>query len=310
MPLVQRLKKILKIDNLIFWSKNTHVPAYSVSIYDVVYYFVKSLNSPYFNLRAAAMSYNLFFSIFPLFMVFFTILPWLPFPDLKLHLLEVIESILPAQGIDLVENIISQSFEKKGVGIISFGILLTFWSATSGVLTMMDSFRRYDLEFKSKRNIVTKRFIALFIFILLLLLVATYSYLMSAADYYLDAFTRYEVFYWIPGFIRAVFSLICICICVSVIYYIAPAQHRWNFFTPGSVIAGLLLVIVNGLLKYFFQNATTYDKIYGSIAAVVIVMLWFYWLSIVLLIGFELNAAIDQAESKKLALEVKDPEGR
>lgn len=85
-------------------------------------------------------------------------------------------------------------------------------------------------------------------------------------------------------------------ITISIIYYFAPAIHKkWQFFSPGSLIATLLCIAVSFGFSYYINSFGTYNKLYGSIGAMIAMMVWLFMLSVILLLGFEFNASIDKA---------------
>lgn len=86
---------------------------------------------------------------------------------------------------------------------------------------------------------------------------------------------------------------------ISFIYYLGPeTKERWQFISPGSILGAVLQVVAIIAFKKFLENIVNYSKFYGSISALILLMVWFYWMSIVMLIGFELNAAIATAKAK------------
>ncbi|MTI30966.1 YihY/virulence factor BrkB family protein, partial [Xanthovirga aplysinae] len=83
----------------------------------------------------------------------------------------------------------------------------------------------------------------------------------------------------------------------SCIYYFAPKILHRTFFSPGSILATLLTLGISFVFSYYLNNFGAYNKLYGSIGVLIAIMIWFYILSLVLLLGFELNASIDKALS-------------
>ena len=87
---------------------------------------------------------------------------------------------------------------------------------------------------------------------------------------------------------------------ISIIYYFAPALHnRWKFISIGSVCATLLSLLVSYIFSSYITSFGTYNKLYGSIGAMIALMVWIYLISVILLIGFEINASIDQAAQQQ-----------
>jgi membrane protein len=87
---------------------------------------------------------------------------------------------------------------------------------------------------------------------------------------------------------------------ISIIYYYAPAIHkRWKFFNAGSITASILTILITNVFSYYLVNFATYHKIYGSIGSLIALMVWLYFISLILIVGFEINASIDQVKTEE-----------
>ena len=97
--------------------------------------------------------------------------------------------------------------------------------------------------------------------------------------------------------LRFVFLYIIFQIAISSIYYLAPAIHeKWHFLSIGSVFSTLAIIVSSFGFSYYVNNFGNYNKLYGSIGALLVLMLWLFIISLILLVGFEMNAAIDKAK--------------
>ncbi len=297
--------KLIENTRFGIWLKETDCPGYKgVPLYFVVSEFIKNLMNPIFSLRAKAMAYNFFFSLFPAFVCFFSILPYVPWADFKLTMIFLLESFLPKQGLELVEAIISNQLEQSGWGILSLSLLLTLFSATNGFITILDSFRRYDIQTKKKYNIVTKRIKALGMFFMLFIILCFYVVIRAFGDEVLNSWLvsgvfnteniqpLENVFHFFLNFFFLVGS-------ISLIFYVAPLEHKFQFFSLGSIITAILMSIANIVLRFFFKSFNNLGMVYGSAAAAIVLMWWFYWISIILLLGYEVNNSIEEVMKKQ-----------
>lgn len=272
-----------------------------MGLYDVFRFMLHGLTDSKFTLLAAAMSYNFFFSLFPLLFLVFTVLPSLVGADTEAQLMAYVDQFVPGEGLHIVKEIIDDFFEKQGVGLISLNIFLVIWGATRGVIAMMKAFTKNSEteEIFKRRNILQLYGTAALILIVLVSL-----FLISVGAL---AAGRYAINLWVPSGTMAGYalqalnvfiSLLLLFFSISTIYYLAPATHqRWKFITPGSVVSGVLILLTLIGFGYFFSGfgSQAFNKIYGSLGAIILLMIWFYYISLILLIGFELNAAIDLA---------------
>jgi len=88
-------------------------------------------------------------------------------------------------------------------------------------------------------------------------------------------------------------------IAISFLYYYAPSvKKRWKFISAGSTLATILTILTSIVFAYFVNNFGQYNKLYGSIGTLIVIMLWIYFNSLILLLGFELNASIDNAKKQ------------
>lgn len=287
------------------WLKETDVPGFKgVPLFLVVNGFLKNLMNPIFSLRAKAMAYNFFFSLFPAFLCFFSLLPYIPWADFKLTMIFLLESFLPKQGLELVEAIISNQLEKSGWGILSISLILTLFSATNGIITILDSFRRYDIQSEKKYNIVTKRLKAIGMFLMLFVILCFYVILRAFGDEVLNSWLvsglfnseniqpLQNVFHFLLNFAFLIGT-------IALIFFVAPLEHKFKFFSPGSIVTAVLMSIANVVLRIFFRSFNDLGMVYGSAAAAIVLMWWFYWISIILLLGYELNNSIEEILKNK-----------
>jgi membrane protein len=271
-------------------------------LYDILFFFYQGMTSPRFTLAAMAMAYRFFFALFPALILIFTLIPFIPIPDLRAQVLILMAEIVPQDSLGFVNLIVDEFFAKPSPGIIYLNIGLMLLSALSGIKVMMSAFSKEEKDLFRRRNFLRYNFVALMIFLVLLLLFSLMVGSMIGLEYLIGLRTTavqadgssvvtilLRILYWIVLFVAGQAAM-------SVTYYLGPAMHRrWSFITPGSLVAGVLVLLAITGFRLFFVNFTDYNKIYGSLGAIMLLMVWFYWISIVLLIGFELNAAIDRA---------------
>ena len=296
---------------VLIWLRKIKLPGFQgMGLYDVLRFFFRALSDSKFTLLASAMSYQFFFSLFPSLLLAFLILPHFPVAHLEEKALHFILQFLPIsneRGLDesdlyaTVQEIVENYFVQGGSpGLIVLSILLAFWGATRGIIAMMKAFTKHEEVFK-RRNIFELYGMALLIFMVLAVVILLAVFGQMGLSTLFDAMQRLE---WMtPGW-RGFFSRMTgllltaatIFSVISILYYLAPAtKQRWSFFSPGSIAAGCLMLIAMIGLRYYFANFADFDRLYGSLGAIIVLMVWFYYISIMLLIGFELNAAIDLA---------------
>ncbi|MDX2063813.1 MAG: YihY/virulence factor BrkB family protein [Bacteroidia bacterium] len=291
---------------LLEWLERRHLPGFrGVNLYAVLNVFFKDVNNYDFTLRATAMAYSFFFALFPTLIFLFALTPYLPIADATGRLVDILRGTLPGDSFKLIEGTVMGVFKRRGVGVLSLAFAVVVFSATRGVRTMLQAFSKTDPAHFKRMKPWQLYFRAFYIFLALsligLLALATLISGEVALVYMLDHLP------WLTGHYQLLFQAIeglvsfaVITIGISFLYFVAPpVRERWRFFSPGSLLAALLMSAAQLGLRYYFVNFGSYNGVYGSLAAVMVLMLWFYYLSLVLLVGFELNAAIDKAYQKQ-----------
>lgn len=269
-----------------------------VGLYDVLRFFVAALSDTHFTIRAMAMSYRFFFALFPGLMLIFTLVPMLPIPNLEDEMIGFFNSVFPQNSMGMIELIVKQFFSRPGVGLISLNVILVVFSSLGGIKVMMAAFDRKD-EFFQRRNFLRTNLVSFVIFILLMVLFLVMLGAMIAGDYLVGIMTKGgdEGAVWGLMVVKWLIIFLTLQLTISILYYLGPSMtQRFSFISPGSMLAGLLMLLAIVVFRLFFSRFANYNKIYGSLSAVMVMMVWFYWLSIVLLIGFELNRAITKAK--------------
>lgn len=288
-----------------------------LSLYDVLRFFYTGMTDSKFTLMSAAMAYNFFISLFSTLFLIFLFIPQIPIVDLEARIIELLANVVPNQGIEAVEQAVSAylSGRSSDTWLVVLMILLSIWGAIRGVLAMMKAFTKNEDTFKN-RNFFELYGTALMIFLTLGVLVIVSASLLIIGREFLDwmwenGFLSESINLFLLQTLRYLLTLLTIFLAISTIYYIAPAtKKRWNFFSPGAITAGVLILFAMIGLDFFVQrfSDSTFNAIYGSISTIILLIVWFNYLSIMLLIGFELNAAIDLAELHASPVTVPEPE--
>jgi membrane protein len=270
---------------------------YQVPLYDVLVFFFREITKPDLTMRASAITFSFFLALFPGTLFLFTLIPYIPIADLDVILLDFFSEVMPESAFQAVKTTISDIVSKQQTGLLSFGILLALYFSTNGLNALMESFNKsYDI-FES-RSFLYQRGMALLLTLLELAVLVMAVVLILGGSLAIDVLVMYGLIK--ASYIAVLFRvmewiiiLVLIYIGVSLLYYFGPAvNRRWKFFSIGSVVATLLFVVTSTAFSYYINHFGTYNKLYGSIGTLIVVMLWMNLNSLIILVGFELNAAI------------------
>ena len=294
------------------WSKAHSFPGFfKVPVYDVAVFLYNESRRVTLISRANAMAFSFFLSLFPGIIFLFTVAAMLPLYEMfEAEISSYINTVMPTNaGKQLQQSI--EVLVRPNSSLLSIGFILAIYFSSNGMLAMMSGFEKTHLKSFRKRPVWKKRGIAILltfvVFVLLLTSVAVLlagnwliSYLVDFVGLSRFAGSVLDVFRWLVILSLFYFS-------ISLIYrYGAALYTRFRWFTPGATLATILSLLSSLAFSFYVEAFDTYNKIYGSIGTIIVLMLWIQINCFVLLVGFELNASI--AVNRNLREEVKDEE--
>jgi len=282
-------------------AKQISLPGFeSIPIYDVVVFFVRGIQRGALTTRASSVAFHIALASLPLIIYFFTLIPYIPIPNFQEGVLSVAESILPSNVYGLLENTLRDMFIKRKA-LQLLGILIALYFATSAINVLIVAFNNTYHAIET-RSWIERRAIAAFLVIIMFILIATAVSLiifsraainlLDSKDIIQKAFTLYlfRIGKWIV-IIAMIYSAL------SFLYWLGPSRKmKWKFYSAGSTLASVLVILTSLIFSSIINNFGQFNKFYGSIGTLMVILLWLYFNSIALLIGFELNASIKGAK--------------
>ena len=276
---------------------------YNLSLYDILFFFYKGVKQGAITTRASSLAFNFFLAFFPSIIVLFTLIPYIPIVDLQETLMELISTILPPHTNEIAFSTIYDIINNPRSGLLSIGFVLTIFFATNGVNSLIEAFNS-SYHINESRSIVKQRLLSLGItFLLSCILMITILLIMfskTVVNYLISAeiIENKSIEYILFG--KWMVIIIMLFVGISIIYHFGPTiKKKFQLFTPGSIISTCLIIVTSSFFNYYISNFAEYNKVYGSIGTLIIILLWMYINSIILLIGFELNASIFNAKKQK-----------
>jgi len=270
-------------------------------IFNVADFFIHGLRKGAIQTRASALSFDFFLAIFPTVIFIFTLIAYIPVHGFQDELLGLLSDLMPKNAFDAVNSTLEDIIKQQRSGLLSIGFIVAMYFSTNGVHAMMDAFNKtyHTVETRSPLiqrlySIMITLILSVLTFTAILLIIfgtKTLSFLESRG-FIKEAFTYYLLIssQWI-----VIISLIFFAI--SILYYFGPSRKtRYRFFSVGSTAATILTIIASLVFSIFIDNFSQYNKLYGSIGALIVILLWIRFNSMILLIGFELNASIHIAK--------------
>jgi len=293
----ERVNSSLPVNWVARQSKKIHLPGFhGIPLYDVVKFFFQQVRKVGLTERTAAISFNFVMAIPPLIIFICTLIPYLPISKEFIQQLHgLIRDVVPGEkNNSTIITFIDDFIKKPKNGLLSLGFFLALFYSSNAMMGIMRAFDKNYVGFK-KRNLVNRRVIALQLTSILLVLMLASLLLLIMQSSVLKWFGLKNLLVrQIIGYVRWVVIVLLFLGSVSFIYRHAPHVHkRWRLINPGSILATTLMLLFTFLFSYWVNHFSNYNKLYGSIGTILILMLLIYFNSLVLLIGFELNVSIN-----------------
>jgi len=287
------------ISTVINWAKTKTLPGFDgVAVYDALeFVYRESLNDD-ITVRAKAMAQSFFLALFPAIIFLLTLLPYLPFTlDYIAFWKDSLEGILPMEAENFIFGILDNLSSKNQFGSQALSLLLLLYFTSNGISTMMDSFAKSYQESYRTRSFFQQKFVAMQITLLMIVLLIISTTLIILGNLFLNKlFQVYEFGMTTRYIIEILRWIVVLCLfytTITLLFRFGPAMKRkMRFFSPGAGIATLLTILSSLGFSYFVNTFGRYNEIYGSIGAIIILMVWLEFNTLALLAGYELNAAI------------------
>jgi membrane protein len=293
---------LLRIDpyrSFIKWTKSIVLPGFgNLSVYAVIISLLNEIFEDSLLSKASALAYNFLLALFPGTLFLFTLIAYIPGDKFQAKLLELIHTVLPTYAYLAFETTIEDIVKHQNAGLLSLGFLTALYFATNGVSNLMRAFNDSSLILE-KRTWLKRRMIAMTLTVVISIALIVAIAIMIAGESvigYLQAHVASKSHFWIYVLLlsRWVIIVTIFFVTISLLYRYGPSHKlKWPFLSPGSILATGLAILTSAGFTYYINHFASYNKIYGSIGTVIVVMLWLYLNSAILLIGFELNASID-----------------
>jgi len=283
-------------------AKNLVLPGFDgVPISHVAAFIIKGFTKGVLVTRASSIAFNLLIALLPASIFLFTLIPFIPLPNFQEEIIRLFESFLPADAYGFLESTIVDVVTNKSGGLLLIMFIATVVFSTNGIHAIIHAFIVSAHNFRS-RSWVNQRKISVVLLGLVLFLISVAGSLVifgkiavnKLAE--LDMIEKTMVFY-ILIVIKWILIMLLLFLAISFLYYLAPAKRtEFRFFSPGSTLATVLFILTSLGFSAYVNNFGHYNKLYGSIGTLMVILIWLYLNSIAILIGFELNVSINAAK--------------
>jgi len=290
-------------------AKRIRLPLFDgLTLYDVSSFFFRGIVEGRITDRAASVAFSFFLALFPGIIFLFHLIPFFPIQGMENEVFYTFQRILPPDTYDAARTTIDDILNNKRTDLLSFGFLFALVFATNGINSLISNFNntihQIDTRGFLKQQIaaISLTVVLSFLFLLGLTIVIFSSTVINGI---LDFFRLEEVSPFMIETTRLLLMLSIVLIAIALLYNFGPAKTRqWRFISPGSLLATFLIIVTSVGFSFYVSNFAQYNKLYGSIGTLMIILLWIYINAIVLILGFELNASIASLKKQQSELEL------
>ncbi|MFD1163289.1 MULTISPECIES: YihY/virulence factor BrkB family protein [Hwangdonia] len=301
-----KLDKIPVINVLVRFFKQIKLPGLEgLSFYNLLELYITGIVRGALTTRASAIAFSFFTAIFPFLLFVLIVIPYIPIEGFRLEFLAFLESFLPPNTSDFFFHNIFENIDKtQRGGLLSSVFVLSIALMANGVNAVFSGFENSYHE-QLTRNVFRQYIyalgIALILAFLLIITIVVLGYFqiyvvqelfdtLKGRGYQVDS----QAFLW-TSIVKYVFFIIMVYLATATLYYFGTKEGKESkFFSIGALFTTFLIILTSYLFGIYIENFSQYNKLYGSIGALLILLLYLWLNSNILLLGYELNASLNK----------------
>jgi len=299
-----KLNKLPVINILVKLFKQIKLPGFEgLSIYDLLELYVIGIARGTLATRASAIAFSFFMAIFPFLLFVLIVIPYIPIDDFRIEFLSFLNSFLPPNTSEFFDENIYGNINTGRGGLLSSVFLLSIFLMANGVNALFSGFEN-SYHVQLTRNVIKQYLYALGVALILAIMVILTVVIFGYVEIYLlqpffdklneEGLTKADSnVFWIVA-AKYLFFLIMTFLATATLYYFGTREGKDSkFFSVGAILTTLLFVLTSYLFGIYINNFAQYNELYGSIGAILILMFYLWLNANILLLGYELNAALN-----------------
>ncbi len=274
-----------------------------LSLYTLIRFLILGLQQGKINTRAAAISFRVILAIAPTFILLISLIPYIPIENFQSNIISSIESVLPPSTFDLVDEVLVDLIQRKHDTLVSITFVIGVFYASNSIKALLEGLSGAFFLAK-KQNPIKQRLISIGLIVLLPIFLGGAFVLQASSSFVIDWLLSHNLLgegleYLLVLVAKWFLVWFLINTAISVLYNIAnAAKKKWRFVTAGSMFAAVLIIVVSQGFAFYVNNFGQFNKIYGSLGTVVILLIWIQLIVFLLLLGFELNTSLSKARKQ------------
>ena len=295
----EKLNKIPIVKTIVKLHKLVILPGFNgLSLYDLLETYITGIIEGTFSSRASSIAYSFFVALFPFLLFIMNLIPYIPIDGFQARFLVFIQELLPPQTAEFFYPTIADiATNPRGGGLLSFVIILSMFLAANGVNAIFSSFE-YSFHVNLNRNFFKQYLVAFVVSMLLAILLIITVGVILYGEYAISSLKGNDLIqndvYWI-GILQLAVFFIMLYVIIAILYYFGTVEGKESkFFSIGALVTTLLFILTTYLFGVYIDNFSKYNELYGSIGALLIMMLYIWINANLLLLGFELNISLQR----------------
>ena len=263
---------------------------YGFSLYDLLKLYVTGILKGAISTRAGSISFSFFMAFFPFLLFVLNLIPFFPIENFDIDFLNLLESLLPKESSVFLHEIFLDINNNKRSGLLSGTLLFSIILIGNGINSIFNCFSgSYHIDFS--RTFVKQYMYAILVGLILVMVVLVATSISVFLEYLItqnNSMVSYVILYT-----KYIFLISTVLMVYSSLYFFGTIQGKdLKFISAGSIMTTVLFISTTYLFGLYIENFSNYNELYGSIGALIIMMLFIWINSISLILGFELNAVI------------------
>jgi membrane protein len=252
---------------------------------------------------SAVLGFYLMLAIFPAMIFVLAVIPYLPIANVDQAIMNLLRQALPASAAEMFTGVVQEVTQEQRGGLLSFGLLAALWATSTGMYAIMQQLN-ITYGVREGRGFLRARLVAVSLSLLFVVLVlGGFSLIVLGGQIQAWLSARFGIDAALLAFFtvfRWVVILVALLLAFSLIYHLAPnVKQRFRFITAGSVVGVVVLLVASLAFTWYTQSIGNYAATYGSVGAVIVLMLWLFIAGLAVLFGSEINVLIERRASGK-----------
>ena len=252
------------------------------------------------SMRAASIAFRFFIALFPALIFVFTIIPYIPVSNLQLEMMTFIKQFLPGNVYGLISETLEGVILQKRADLLSFSFASSLYFASNGMKSLLKAFNP-----RKKRKFWKQSLLSMYLTLLISVLGIVSLSLYIGGKYALGYLKKIDYFrgddwlYYVFTTFQTIMIVVILFTIISVLFYYGTNKNvRFAFYSAGALISAVLIGLASWGFAYYIDNFGQYNKVYGSIGTVIVLMLWLNLVAVGLIYGYEFNQGVARAKKE------------